>query len=66
MRFPKTGKEMIPDSAWDDDNRPVQWPEKEALDCMPVFMYAEAAVLAWVFYAEENEDAQRQASTVSG
>ena len=52
MRFPKTGKEMIPDSAWDDDNRPVQGPEKEALDCMPVFMYAEAAVLACVFYAK--------------
>lgn len=66
MSFPEAGKKVIPNSAWDCDDRPVQGAEKKALYRMPVFVGAEAAAVIRILKAEENKNAQRQAPEVSG
>ena len=38
MLFSVTGKKMIPDDTWNGDNGPIQRPEEQALDRVPVFV----------------------------
>ncbi len=61
--FSITGKKMIPDGAWDHNKDPIERAEEKALDRVPVFMDTKAS---GIVRTQENEDAQRQASTISG
>ena len=57
---------MIPDSAWNCDNRPIQGAEKKALYRVSVFVNAQAAALMRILDAQKKKDAQGQAPAVSG
>ena len=64
MLFPVTSKEVIPDGAWNCDNRPVEGAEKKALDRVPIFVNTKTAAIR-VLEAEKNKNAQRQPAKIS-
>ena len=57
---------MAPDHAWDGDNDPIQGAEKQALDCMSVFVSAKPIPFPRAVGADKNKDAQRQSPAISG
>ena len=57
---------MIPDNAWNGNNDPLQGPEEQALDCMPIFVGAYSVDLPHIADTEKNEDAKRQTSAIPG
>ena len=55
---------MAPDNAWNGDNDPIQGPEEQALDCVPVFVGTYSVNFLPIADTEKNEDAQRQPSAI--
>ena len=66
MRFSITGKKMIPNSARNGNNDPIQGAEEKALDRVPVFVNTKAAAFTRTTDTEKNKDAQRQPAAISG
>lgn len=56
---------MIPDSTWNGGNDPIQGPEEQALDCVPVLVGTQSVAFLCVANTEKNEDAQRQSPAIS-
>lgn len=65
MFFPKTSKKVIPDGAWNYNNKPIQGAKKEALYRVPIFVNAEAAASSRALAADESKDSQRQSAAIS-
>lgn len=63
--FPKTNKKMIPNGAWNYNNKPIQVAKKEALYRVSIFVCSKAAALFCALEAEEYEDPQRQSTVIS-
>lgn len=64
MLFSITREEVKPNGAWEHNGDPIQGTEKKALYRVSIFVDAETVAFVRIMNAEENKDAQRQASAI--
>ena len=64
MIFSVTSKKVIPDNAWNGNDDPIQRPEEQTLDRVPIFVGTQSADFLCIADTEKNEDTQRQPTVV--